>query len=102
MDVLYCPTPTAEGIVLSPVLDSYQFSIIMRVRVLTSIGKTHVSSVRQDFTYETPPRFAQGTSGKYYCILSTITWNICIIYGIHVSTLFDIRRSGGGVVAVIV
>jgi hypothetical protein len=39
---------------------------------------------------------------KYYCILSTITWNICIIYGIHVSTLFDIRRSGGGVVAVIV
>jgi hypothetical protein len=41
----------------SPVLDSYQFSIVMRVRVLTSTGKTHVSSVPQDFTYGTPPRF---------------------------------------------
>jgi hypothetical protein len=35
----------------------------MRVRVLTLIGKTHVSSVRQDFTYEQHLASKEGNNG---------------------------------------
>ena len=42
----------------------------MRVRVLTLIGKTHVSYVRQDFTYGTPPPSQEGRHGyaTYQCM----------------------------------
>ena len=58
-------------IVALSVLDSNIFSIVLRVCNLTDFMKSHVSSVRLDITYGTPPRLIKGNTSPC-CVLKYV------------------------------